>query len=169
MLFRAFFLLGLLMLAASVRVEAAEPPRPELYVEKCGNCHFENGPDMASLKMSFKGDGIIVNSTGKAADALLKKHHGVKLTAAEAAELMELFRRGLSWEAMYRQKCESCHGVAITFARSELRMVDGVAFAPKRNATVRDVLAAHGGATTVEADVLADMIRYQIGIGTKAP
>ncbi|HRK18921.1 MAG TPA: hypothetical protein PK970_08190 [Hyphomicrobiaceae bacterium] len=169
MLFRAFFVLALSMFAAAVRVSAAELPRPELYAEKCGNCHYENGADMASLKMSFKGSGIIVNSTGKSVDALLKKHHGVKLTAAEATELMELFRRGLSWESVYRQKCESCHGVAITFARSELSMVDGVAFAPKRNATVRDVLAAHGGATTEEADVLADMIRYQIGIGTKAP
>lgn len=159
--------IGILMVGAVGVSQAAEVDARAVYAQKCGGCHFESGPEMANLKMSMKGASVVVNSTGKSVDALLKKHHKVKMTAEETASMMDLFRRGVTWEATYNQKCASCHGVAITFAREKLVTKDGVAFAPTRVATVRAVLATHGGATLKEADDLADMLREQIGDAAK--
>lgn len=85
------------------------------------------------------------------------------MTTAETAAMMELFRRSVSWEPLYNQKCASCHGVAITFARASLQVQGKIAYAPARNTTVREVLASHGGVTATEAETLADMLRDQIG------
>lgn len=54
-------------LLTSIAVAAELDPRA-LYSNKCGSCHFESGPDMANLKMSLKGDALIVNSTGAAVE-----------------------------------------------------------------------------------------------------
>lgn len=142
---------------------AAGPNDPhQIYEERCRNCHFEHGADLARQKLRVVSGVLQVARTGKPTNRLLQDHHGVKLTAAEIAVLTELFTSGLKWGGVFQHRCARCHQSAANFARTRLMMADGRIVTRTDNVDVAGYLLTHGEATPAEIETLIEMLKFQI-------
>lgn len=149
--------------AAQARVDAHA-----VYETKCMSCHNEHGADLARQRFALSGEKLQVNRTGTAVDRLLRRHHGVKLTDAEAVALIRLFKSGLQWGGAFQRRCARCHDKGVTFARSKLTLRDGAVRISKDGGDVAALLAGgHGEATPAEVETLMEMLRYQLETAPK--
>ena len=148
-------------LATDAAAQVGDPHA--LFESKCRGCHTEHGADLARLKFAVVKDKLQVARTGVAVEQLLRKHHGVKLSAAEGATLDRLFRNGLRWGGVFQHRCAKCHDNAMTLARSRLTIVDGRIKGLTSGADAQSFLAdGHGAATPGEVATLLDMFKYQL-------
>ncbi len=163
---RRLALLACLALVAPRLAAAAEPgvDPHAVYEKSCLSCHNEHAGDMSRqrLAVSKPKETLIVSRTGTGVEQLLKKHHGVKLSAAEAAAIIELFKKGLTWGGVFQHRCARCHGRAADFARATLTLADGRVRTQKGQTDVGAFLATHGEATATEIETLLEMLRYQV-------
>jgi len=138
-----------------------------VYEKACRSCHNEHGADMSRQKLELANGALRVARTKTAVEQLLKKHHGVKLSPAETAGLMDLFKKGITWAGVFQHRCARCHGRAAEFARARLGLVDGTVRSKASNIEVGPFLGSHGEATAAEIQTLVEMLKYQIETAPK--
>ena len=134
----------------------------KIYEKSCQSCHNEHGADMSRQRFKVANGILRVARTGTAVDQLLKKHHGVKLSADEMTVIIDLFKKGIAWGGVFQHRCASCHGRAADFARAKLGIADGNVRTLAGNVDVGSFLATHGEATPAEIATLMEMLRYQL-------
>ena len=140
-----------------------------LYEAKCRGCHTEHGADLARLKFAVAGDKLQVTRTGVAVDQLLRKHHGVKLSAEESSVLDRLFKNGIKWGGVFQRRCARCHDNAMTLARAQLAISDGRVKVLKTSADVETFLSkGHGEVSSDEIAALLEMFKYQLATAPKS-
>lgn len=163
--FSAMLLLAVCIVSAYA-AEAIEPH--SLYEAKCRGCHSEHAADLARLKLATVKDKLQVKRTGAPLDSLLRKHHGVTLSAAETDALRTLFKSGIRWAGVFQHRCARCHDKGVTFARSALTSANGRIKAIKSGRDVDDYLSAgHGEASPADVQTLLEMFRYQLETAPK--
>lgn len=160
---------AILLTTFGVRAFAAEQIEPHsLFEAKCQRCHSEHAADLARQKLAVVNDKLQIKRTGATVDNLLRKHHGVTLSAAEAAVLKTLFTSGIRWAGVFQHRCASCHDKGVTFARSALTSADGRIKALKSGRDVAEYLSAgHGEASPADVQTLLEMFRYQLETAPK--
>lgn len=140
-----------------------------LYERKCLGCHSEHAADLARQKFKLDSDVLSVARTGARVDVLLRKHHGVSLSGAEATALVGLFKSGITWAGVYQRLCARCHDKAVSFARDRLAIREGQLVSRKAGTEIGAVLKQHGGASDAEIATLLEMLRYQLATETTKP
>lgn len=163
----AVFAMTAVMLSATL-AQAQEDPHG-IYERRCHGCHAEHGADLARQKFKIDNDVLTVVRTGTRVEVLLRKYHGVVLSAAETTALLTLFKSGIQWAGVYQRLCARCHDKAAGFARERLLVRDGQIVSRKTGGEVGTLLTQHGGATDAEISTLLEMLRYQLVTEVKKP
>lgn len=138
-----------------------------LFETRCYSCHTDQPEDFAQLRLMSRTGKLAVAGSGKDLAVLLKNHRGVKLNPVEIAAISQLFRNELAWGGVYQHKCASCHGKAVTFARTNLRMDGDKLVGGANGRDISAFLAIHGDTTPAEVATLLDMLKYQLATQAK--
>ena len=166
---RAFVTIAVAATLLGPRPGCAQEDAHGIYERQCHGCHAEHGADLARQKYKLENDVLSVARTGARVETLLRKHHGVSLTASETAALLTLFKSGIRWAGVYQRLCARCHDKAAGFARERLLLRDGQLVSRKDGAEVGELLKQHGGGSDEEISTLMEMLRYQLATDAKKP
>lgn len=152
--------------AASLAQVPAKDPHA-VYEQRCGGCHNEHGADLARQKLKLAAGNVVVARTGRDLETLLKKHHGVQLTAGEWPALAALFKLGMATGGVYQLRCARCHETAVKLAREKLAVSDGRLVLRGSGKDVAAFLAGHGETQANEMDGLLQALRFHVETSPK--
>ena len=161
------------LLVAGARVLAQAPAQPlsqdphTVYEQRCGGCHNEHGADLARQKLKLAAEKVVVARTGRDLEAVLKKHHGVQLTAGEWPALAALFKLGMATGGVYQLRCARCHDTAVKLAREKLMLSDGRLVLRGSGKEVAAFLASHGETQASEMAHLLQALRFHVETAPK--
>ncbi len=160
--FGLFVLTSLLLsLPTMAQSEIVDPHA--LFEDKCGRCHGHAGA-FALKKLTIEKGEVVGRRSGKPVLKTLASHFG-RLTDTEARRVVDMFRRQIEANGLYRSKCRICHDPAKDLTRRTLILRDGQLFGRYSGQSVVDLLSYHGRLQNDEREVLLDMLAWQLATG----
>ena len=150
-------LLYLLMAAQS------QPIDPHaLFEAKCGRCH-EHAGDFAREKLTIETGDVVGRQSGKPVLITLTSHFG-RLSEAETGLIVDMFRRQVLSDGLYKAKCRFCHDPAKNLARQTLILREGQLVGRYSGRSIEDLLSYHGRLQGDEQKTVLDMLTWQLTV-----
>ena len=141
----------------------AQPIDPHaLFEEKCGRCH-EHAGTFAREKLTVTNGEVVGRRSGKPVLKTLASHFG-KLSEAEAGLIVDMFRRQILSDGLYKAKCRFCHDPAKKLARQTLILREGQLVGRYSGRSIEDLLSYHGRLGGDEQKTVLDMLTWQLAI-----
>ncbi|MCP5372755.1 MAG: hypothetical protein H6907_13585 [Hyphomicrobiales bacterium] len=137
-------------------VSAAGDPH-RLFEARCGRCHAHAGGLARERLGVAAGTHLVGRQSGEDIAVFLAGHYG-RLTDAEIALLVDLFRFQVLAEGKFRAKCAICHGRARDLARAFLALRDGRLVGRYTGRDVAGFLAGHGRVEPAELPVFLEAL-----------
>ena len=147
---------GALAAQSHAQPVAIDPHR--LFEERCTRCHGHAG-EFARAHLQLAGTSVAGTKVRSNLSAFLKRHQG-GVTAAEAAALIDAFRRQIQGGGLFQERCGACHKRAYELARLHLILNDGNLMGRYSGRDMAEFLPVHGTRTAEEAERLFDMLLW---------
>lgn len=141
----------------------SQPVDPhELFEAKCGRCHGHAG-DFAREALTIVDDNVVGRQSGKPVLETLARHPGSP-SEAEASLIVDMFRRQILSDGVYKAKCRFCHDPAKDLARQALILREGQLLGRYSGRSIKGFLGYHGRLDGDEQIVVLDMLTWQLEV-----
>ena len=127
-----------------------------LFEATCGRCHDHAG-DFARETLTVEAGEEVGRQSGKPVLITLASHFG-RLSDAEADLIVDMFRRQILSDRLYKAICRFCHDPAKDLARQTLILREGQLFGRYSGRSVEDFLSYHGRLQGDELKTVLDML-----------
>jgi hypothetical protein len=157
---RSVLLKLLLCLSMAAQSQPIDPHA--LFEAKCVRCHDHAGV-FARETLTIEAGEVVGRRSGKPVLKTLAGHFG-KLSEAEAGLIVDMFRRQILSDGLYKAKCRFCHDPAKKLARQTLILREGQLVGRYSGRSIEDLLSYHGRLKGHEQKTVLDMLIWQLAI-----
>ena len=133
-----------------------------LFEAKCGRCHDHAGV-FALETLTIEAGDVVGRQSGKPVLTTLANHFG-RLSEAEAVLIVDMFRRQILSDGLYKAKCRFCHDPAKNLARQTLILREGQLVGRYNGRSIEDLLSYHGRLEGDEQKTVLDMLIWQLTV-----
>lgn len=155
-IFSAGICLWLALWPGMLGAQTAEPDYHALFEARCMGCHG-HAADFARETLQLTPEGAVVGSDGRPLAAFLSRHKG-GLPPEQIERLLAMFARQIEAQALFRNRCSTCHDRAREFTRLDLILRDGALWGRYSGRPVASFLPGHARLTAEEAAEMTRML-----------
>ena len=125
---------------------------------RCSDCHGHSAA-FARSHLTVK-DGVLIGRHRSDLKQFLATHEA---GSAQSGPLYAMLLAQASTVPVFQQKCAGCHGTAAEFARSSLRLRDGVVIGRENGLAISEFLKRHGRLAAEEAPIVVESLTRVLG------